>query len=269
MVSFADGMGTLPRAIAASLPAGTVRLGARVRSLASDASGCRVVLHQDGIDEVLHADAIVSTLPLHALARLGMPASVAAHIAQLDAVPYPAVASLALGFRRADVSHALDGFGCLVPSAERRNTLGVLFSSTLFAGRAPDDQVLLTCFIGGTRHPALGAAPTDQVLALVLPELQELLGVNGPPTFVQHTVWPRAIPQYNVGHDACSQAATAIEAAMPGVIVDGQFRRGVSVGDCIAAGGAIATRALALAGSARRRTMDDTERLVTPVAAIA
>jgi hypothetical protein len=36
-----------------------------------------------------------------------------------------------------------------------------------------------------------------------------------------------------------------MEIAMPGVLVDGQFRRGVSVGDCVAAGETIATRAAA------------------------
>ncbi|MDZ7631646.1 MAG: hypothetical protein U5K74_09945 [Gemmatimonadaceae bacterium] len=36
---------------------------------------------------------------------------------------------------------------------------------------------------------------------------------------------------------------------MPGLIVDGQFRRGVSVGDCVAAGEAIAVRALRLAAT--------------------
>jgi protoporphyrinogen oxidase len=75
--------------------------------------------------------------------------------------------------------------------------------------------------------------------------------VTGAPKFVQHTVWPHAIPQYNRGHDMASLAAAAVESAVPGLIVDGQFRRGVSVGDCIAAGATIAARA---DGMARRNT---------------
>jgi protoporphyrinogen/coproporphyrinogen III oxidase len=186
------------------------------------------------------------TVPLHALHRMTLPPAGAPLQAQLGAVQYPAVASLALGFRRRDVAHPLDGFGCLVPSVEGRTTLGVLFSSTLFDGRAPDDHVLLTCFIGGTRMPAMGVASTDEALAAVLPELRDLLGVTGAPVLVQHTRWPQAIPQYNVGHDAVLRTAERLEAALPGVLLDGQFRRGVSVGDCVAAGQTIADRALAL-----------------------
>ena len=79
------------------------------------------------------------------------------------------------------------------------------------------------------------------------PELAALLGVTGAPRFVEHTVWPHAIPQYNVGHDVLMRAAPLLESRVPGLLVDGQFRRGVSVGDCIAAGGEIAARALAIA----------------------
>lgn len=247
MISFAEGLGTLPRALAASLEASTVRRGAHVTNIRVHEGRCSVRMVQDGLEEVLHADAVVSTLPLHALVALDLPLPVAAHCATLAAIRYPAVSSLSLGFRRADVAHPLDGFGMLVPSAERRHTLGVLFSSTLFEGRAPDGHVLLTCFTGGTRHPALGTAPVSQLLPLVLPELRQLLGVTGDPVFVEQHVWPRAIPQYEVGHDAASLAAFAIEAAMPGLVVDGQFRRGVSVGDCVAAGAGIATRAMAVA----------------------
>jgi oxygen-dependent protoporphyrinogen oxidase len=152
------------------------------------------------------------------------------------------VSSLALGFTREQVAHPLDGFGCLVPGRERRDVLGILFSSALFPGRAPAGHVLLTCFIGGMRRPDLGMAPTSLLLDRVLSELAALLGVQGDPVFVEHTTWPHAIPQYELGHDHMIEAATAIEGAVPGLVVDGQFRRGVSVGDCVAAGATLAGR---------------------------
>ncbi|MDZ7631647.1 MAG: protoporphyrinogen oxidase [Gemmatimonadaceae bacterium] len=154
MVSFADGMGTLPQAIAHDLTDVEMLLGTRVTAIDTSAGVARVEVVQDGDSRMLDADAVVSTVPTHAFAAIRLPAAVAASRAQLASLPYPAVSSLALGFRRADVSHALDGFGCLIPSAERRDTLGVLFSSTLFDGRAPEGDVLLTCFVGGVRHPA-------------------------------------------------------------------------------------------------------------------
>ena len=247
IVSFADGMSTLPLAIADFIGSANILRRTRVLAIGVDDGRTSVVVERDGARRVIRADAVVSTLPLHALTRIDLGAQAEPHLAQLATIAYPPVVSLALGFRRADVAHALDGFGCLVPSAENRCVLGVLFSSTLFDGRAPDGHVLLTCFLGGVKQPRIAALDTSELLDVVQPELAALLGVTGAPKFVQHTVWPHAIPQYNVGHDRATRASAAIEALVPGLIVDGQFRRGVSVGDCIAAGGTIATRALALA----------------------
>ncbi len=247
MVSFVDGMGTLPQAIADDLGSTTILRRARVTAIAKTINGTEVTIEQDGAVVTLCADAVVSTLPVHAFASIQLPPSTQRAVAQLGTLPYPAVASLALGYRRADVAHALDGFGCLIPSAERRSTLGVLFSSTLFDGRAPDGYVLLTCFLGGVRRPELGTASAAELVEIVEPELAEILGVTGVPKFVHLTSWPQAIPQYNVGHGAHGAAADEIESLVPGLLVDGQFRRGVSVGDCVAAGERIASRALVMA----------------------
>ncbi len=262
MVSFAEGMSTLPRRLAAALGPGTIRLGTQVRAIAREDDGCTVTISRNGVTETLRASTVVSTLPLHALSHVGLPAVTSTAVARLSAVAYPAVASLALGFRRADVQHPLDGFGCLIPSVEARRTLGILFSSTLFEGRAPADQVLLTCFTGGTRHPDLGTASTRSLREVIVPEVQALLGISAAPTFVHHTSWAQAIPQFDTGYDAVLAAVDTIEGLIPGFIVDGQFRRGVSVGDCIAAGATIATRAVAMLAACapptpeRPRTVD-------------
>lgn len=249
MISFRGGMQQLPLAIAASLGP-RVQCGTRLVALAPrPGGGVSAVIERAGLRADLDADAVVLTCPIHALAEVSLPAAAQSALATLATLRYPAVASLALGFRREDVAHPLDGFGCLVPSRERRPLLGVLFSSALFPGRAPEGHVLLTCFIGGMRRPDLGLAPTDDLLAQVLPELRQLLGVGSAPVFVEHTTWPRAIPQYELGHDTIVAAAESLEAAVPGVILDGQFRRGVSVGDCITAGATLASRVTSLVAS--------------------
>src|SRR6185295_7667364 len=112
---------------------------------------------------------------------------------------YAPAASLALGFRREDVAHPLDGFGVLVPEAERRNILGAIFSSSLFPGRAPAGHVLVSCYMGGMRAPELATRDTAAAVGLALDDLRVMLGVRGRPAFVHHTVFPKAIPQYEVG----------------------------------------------------------------------
>ncbi len=72
---------------------------------------------------------------------------------------------------RADVAHALDGFGFLVPEKEHRRILGTIFSSTLFENRAPAGTVLLTTFVGGMRQPELARRDEAAIAALVQEEL--------------------------------------------------------------------------------------------------
>src|SRR5213078_2136676 len=101
------------------------------------------------------------------------------------------------GYRRDQVAHPLDGFGALAPEVEKHALLGVLFSSTLFPGRAPDGHVALTVLVGGTRQPETARLPADKILAAVEGDLGDLLGVRRAPVFQRHSFWPRAIPQYN------------------------------------------------------------------------
>ncbi len=160
----------------------------------------------------------------------------------LREIPYPPVASVALGFRREDVAHPLDGFGVLIPSRENRITLGALFSSTLFAGRAPEGHVSLTAFIGGRKHEDVGAWSDEQIVDRVLADLGPVLGFRAAPAMVHVNRWPRAIPQYEVGH--LERIAVLDEAigGLPGLHTCANWRDGVSVSDCIRNGKALAER---------------------------
>jgi len=164
----------------------------------------------------------------------------------LEKVTQPPVASLFLGFRREQVGHPLDGFGFLVPPVERRSMLGVLFSSTLFPGRAPAGHVALTVLTGGVLRPENARESAADQLALVRADLEELLGVRGEPAFMSHRLWPRAIPQYNLGYEKFLDAMARCEESSPGLLIGGQVRNGISVPDCLLAGRALADRALSL-----------------------
>ena len=165
-------------------------------------------------------------------------------LAALATLEHPPVTSLFLGYRAEQVAHPLDGFGMLIPAAELRTTLGVIFSSTLFPGRAPEGHVALTVMLGGTRQPEFARLPTEKLHAAVERDLRELLGVNGPPVFQQATHWPRAIPQYNLGHERFLEAMTACERAYPHLFIGGQARDGISLPACLAAGEKLAQRAI-------------------------
>lgn len=240
ITSFASGLHALPAAMAASLGDGLL-LSTRVTQVERLGSTWRVTT--DGAHRgVRDVDAVLCATPAHALGALGLPTQVAGTFAAITRITHPPVATLALGFRRDDVAHPLDGFGVLVPAVERRSILGALFSSSVFAGRAPAGHVLLTCFLGGMRQPELGRASLDEVLPQVLDDLRQLLGLRGAPIFRHHQPWSQAIPQYEIGHERVVQAAQSIESALPGLYLAGQWRSGVALGDCIAQGQQAAAR---------------------------
>jgi len=242
IISFRRGLQTLPDALAARLPAGSVTLSARVERIAGG-SHWSVTWHDGRGSHTEIFDAVVAALPAAALARLPVGAAGERPLAGLQSVVAPPVSTLFLGFRRDQVTHPLDGFGVLVPALEKRAMLGVLFSSTLFPGRAPEGHVALTVMIGGSLQPDLASLPPDQLWAAVRHDLRDLLGVSGEPVFRHHTFWPHAIPQYNLGHDRHLAAMAACEQASPGLFLGGNVRDGIALPDCLRAGLALAEKA--------------------------
>src|SRR5207244_3213799 len=64
-------------------------------------------------------------------------------------IRYASSAIVNIACKRADVAHPLHGMGFVVPIVEQRPYMACSFSSVKFAGRAPQDQVLLRAFVGG------------------------------------------------------------------------------------------------------------------------
>ncbi len=241
LISFIDGMQTLTDALEGAL-VGTLRLGCPVRLLHQDESRWIVDAGPEGAAQARAFDAVVMATPAHVLAAMELPGAMRKHATPVERVEYPPVSTITLGFRRADVSHPLDGFGMLIPAVENRSVLGALFSSSLFPARAPSDHVAITCFVGGARQPQLAREGTAMLTERVMVDLRALVGVRGAPVYAHHVFWPRAIPQYTVGYGAVKAAADATEAANPGMYLAGNYRGGVSVGDCVASGQQIAQR---------------------------
>jgi len=246
ILSFPEGLEELPRALAAQL-GDSLRLGVRVLALERHGRGWKVGFERAGETRQESFSAVICALPADGLARLRLEGfATPGAFSPLSEIEHPPVASVFTGFRREDVTHALDGFGVLVPRAEGRNILGTLFSSALFPGRAPAGHVALTTFVGGTRQPALARLDDDALMRLIQAELTALLGVRAAPVFVRVRRHPRAIPQYAVGFDRYQAVYSEAEASAPGLYIGGNCRDGVALSACIASGGRLARSAASL-----------------------
>ncbi len=148
----------------------------------------------------------------------------------------PPVASVVLGFRRVEVAHPCQGFGMLIPKVEGFKILGAIFSSSLFPNRAPAGHLTLTSYVGGERQPELASLSPEKLVELVCEDLRVLLGVKGQPVFQHCMIYPRAIPQYNLGYGRYRELMNDIESRSPGLFFAGHYRDGVSLGDSIESG---------------------------------
>ena len=243
LFSFRNGLETLPTALADALD-DVIYRNARVTSFHPNDAHWTVTLAAPNDEPVpTEFDALICTVPLHQFSQIDFDTPV--DRAPLKTVQYPPVSVVALGYERDAIDHPLDGFGLLVPPVEDDvDVLGTIFSSTLFPGRAPDDHVLLTTFVGGTRHPALAQCAPETLQERVQNDLDRLLGVTGSPLFARQVRWPQAIPQYTVGYEAVKDTLRDLETHHHTLFFAGNYRDGVSVGDAMTSGRTAANRTL-------------------------
>jgi oxygen-dependent protoporphyrinogen oxidase len=235
--SFDEGLQVLPDALAEQT-GDSLKLNTAVTRLTQTSDGWRVTTAQG---ESEHG-AVIYCGTAYRLAELKVETQSPLDLRAFSEISYPPVASVVLGFRREDVAHSCQGFGMLIPKIEGFKILGTIFSSALFPNRAPAGHLTLTSYVGGERYPELALLPPEQLIETTLADLRILLGVRGQPVFTQTAVYPRAIPQYNVGYGKYRQLLNELETSAPGIFFAGHYRDGVSLGDSIVSGVNIAER---------------------------
>ncbi len=240
-VAFRRGMATLVDALTGALGP-RARTNAQVAALGpTEGGGYRVAL-TDG--SALAADGVVLALPPAPMARLLAPIDARAS-ALVGGIALGSAATVTLAYRRAEVPHALDAYGWVVPAIERRPSLAATFSSVKYAGRAPEGSVLVRVFFGGAQGEAVLAGDDDTLVSVARAELAALMGVRARPHLVRVGRFPRAMPQYLLGHLARVAAVEAREAGWRGLALAGNGLRGVGIPDAIHSGERAAARVVA------------------------
>ncbi len=244
-LSFKTGLADLADAVVADLPAARLQTGVAVESMAVEAdpepAGYRLTL-SDGSERVVQG--VVLAGPAFAAGELLRSVAPAA-AADLGSIPYVTTATVSLAYRKADVARPLSGFGFVIPRAEERGIMAGTFSSLKFAGRAPDDGVLVRAFVGRAGREGPASLPDGELVALVRAELAAIVGLHAEPLFTRIFRWPRGMPQYRVGHRELIDHVEAEVAGVSGVELAGGYLHGIGIGDCIREGAAAAQRTIA------------------------
>jgi len=235
--SFKGGMATLAEKLAEKLGE-DVHFGAKVESLeaasrenSGTASTWRIRV--GGGDE-LTTKAVVLAVPAYAAACLLEP-SAPKLAAQLAAIGHAPIGVVCSAYDRKQVRHTLDGFGFMAPRREGLHTICTFWNSSLFPSHAPEGTVLMTSLVR-SGEDGLMEAPYDLFAETVEAENAKILGITGAPR--ERKVWrfPRALPQYNVGHARRVREIREALNGLPGVCLAGNYLAGRSIGECAEAG---------------------------------
>jgi oxygen-dependent protoporphyrinogen oxidase len=151
----------------------------------------------------------------------------------LREIPSPFLVVVHVSWPASELSRPLHGFGHLTVPVPERRVLGAVWSSSLFPGRAPSGQTLVTAFLGGERDPAAAGLGDEEIRTLAAREVGQVLGARSEPQTVLLTRYARAIPQYVAGHLARMKTLAQMEARFPGLTLIGNYRGGISVGDVV------------------------------------
>ncbi|MCC6857899.1 MAG: protoporphyrinogen oxidase [Bryobacterales bacterium] len=154
----------------------------------------------------------------------------------LASVPYSSSLIVSLGYARRGFDHPLNGFGFLVPRKERKRLVAATWVNVKFSHRAPEDKVLLRCFLGGEGQESILSESDESLLAGVQEELREIMGVTARPVFWRIARWPRSMAQYTVGHQALIREIEERVERHPGLHLAGNAYHGIGIPDCVRMG---------------------------------
>lgn len=231
LFSFTKGLGQLTQALADPL-GDRCRLGVEAKTIEREDDGVWVVTDVDGGTH--RGRAVVVATPPRSASKLLW--SIDPELSgEISEVPMAPVAVVSLGYQQRAVE-VPDAFGFLAPRGEGVRTLGVLFPSRLFEGRAPVGGELLVGYVGGTTDPEALELADDELAAIVRGDLEALTGFGGEPVLVRVQRYPQAIPQLVRGHLERMERVGGLAAALPGLALAGNYLSGVGMKDAAASG---------------------------------
>ncbi len=230
-VTLESGMDTLVGALSNALEH---RVQSAVGESASGLTATRdgFVVDLDG-GATFEADAVVLAVPAYAAAPLLE--GVDPELAELHVeIPYASSAIVTLGYREEDVP-SLNGYGYLVPRTEDTDVLACTWTSQKWQGRAPEGAALIRVYAGRFGGDDVTNRSDRELLDLAREEVG-LLEISAEPLLTRIHRWPRAMPQYVLGHPERLQRIDELLAAHPGLALAGAAYRGVGIPDCIRSG---------------------------------
>ncbi|MGL1932742.1 MAG: protoporphyrinogen oxidase [Desulfotalea sp.] len=244
MTSFPKGMERLPEKLAEQFTPDEILLNTGIKSINRCDDGWQVVSEQG---DIFNSKSLVLALPTNESLRLltpfksGMP---------LACIPEAWIISVIMGFENVTLP---PGFGFLTPEIESKFTLGCLFSSNMFPGRAPENHVVMEVLVGGKRHPERVKLSDDELIQKSLDDIQGILDLPTAPVYTRVLRSNAGIPQLEDGYTELLAWRDAMVTTNPGLHLCGFGWEGIGINDMVKAGTKVASaiNSASVSGSAK------------------
>jgi oxygen-dependent protoporphyrinogen oxidase len=159
----------------------------------------------------------------------------------LKSIEYAPLSVVHIGLQRSAITHRLDSVGFLVPRMEKKNfnlrINGNLWMSSVFANRAPKNNILLSSYLGGCRDPSAINLSEQQSIDQVLSDIRPLLGLSlksgASPLMGKVNKHQQAIPLYHGNYHNKLLAIDDQLQTLQGLHLQANYKGGVSIRDRI------------------------------------
>ena len=180
----------------------------------------------------LAADSVVLAVPAYAAAELVKNLNAELH-SLLSGIKYASTATVTLGFPKDKTAWKALGHGILVPRTEKEMVTGCTWESSKWPDHSTEDILLARCYIGWYGHDEFMAYDDTSLVNEASLFLKNTFGITESPLLSRVFRWPKALPQYMVGHQELVRRIEAANLSLPGIFLTGSAYHGVGVPDCI------------------------------------
>lgn len=187
---------------------------------------------EDGNEKVFETKSVLFTIPAYSTAEILRELDGYLHN-HLITIYYPPVLVLNVIYRKDKIGQPLDGFGFLIPEKEKKSFLGAIWNDSIFPNRGDQDFASFTIFVGGARQAKIFENDLNELINQVLSEFEQIMKITIKPESIKYKFWEKAIPQYSLGYIEKENAINQFEKNNKGIFLGGNYRGGISVGDCI------------------------------------
>ena len=238
-MTYKNGMSTIIERLTEELKSIRIIKGRGVIEVVKMENGYEIRLDDDTL---LQADGLVLALPTQQAASL-LPEVEC--IDWLKKINYVSVANIALTFDKKDISFPMNGSGFLIPAKEETVLTACTWSSSKWLHAAPENKLLFRCYVGRERDQQWVKWSDEELLAKILKDLKNIMGITATPNFHVITRAKHSMPQYPVNHiEQLKKLRENLTIQKPGVFLCGAGYEGVGIPDCVQQGKSAAEKML-------------------------